>query len=341
MVDGVLSRKTSRRKRLGRGIILPAVLILLLVPSPSVAQVREIALEAEVFRKTADGLRLAELTQGTRVVVHRTEGSWAEVDIEGWVPSAAIATSTREGHNGVISTQGGEPLRAEPSGPVSGLLLEGFLVHRIEDADGWSLVRRTGWVREAALAVPSTSFTPPGAEAARAPSAVAPGREMTAGDDALVLRSAPEGRTVVTVETGTPVTVVERRSGWTRVRVEGWVPSEQLVTADSDSVVAGVSAAALRANPDDYAGVRLRWAVQFLSLEQAEPERIDFYEGEPFLLARAPDPGDGLVYVAVPAELLAAAETLRPLQTIDILVRVRTGRSALMGVPVLDLLAIF
>ena len=324
-----------------RGILIPAVLIPLLGPPPLVAQVREIALEAEIFRKTADGLRLAELAQGTRVVVHRTEGSWSEVDIEGWVPSAAIAASTREGHNGVISTQGGEPLRAGPAGPVTGLLLEGFLVHRIEDADGWSRVRRTGWVREAALAVPATSFTPPGGEAGEASSVVAPGREITAGDGALVLHAAPEGRTVVTVETGTPVTVVERRSGWTRVRVEGWVRSERLVTTDSDAVVAGVSAAALRANPDDYAGARLRWAVRFLSLEHAEPERIDFYEGEPFLLARAPDPGDGLVYVAVPAELLAAAETLRPLQTIDILVEVRTGRSALMGVPVLDLLAIF
>jgi len=106
-------------------------------------------------------------------------------------------------------------------------------------------------------------------------------------------------------------------------------------------VLAGVSAAALRANPDEYAGARLRWTVRFLSLERAEPERIDFYEGEPFLLARAPDPGDGLVYVAVPPELLAAAEKLRPLQTLDMLVRVRTGRSALLRVPILDLLALY
>lgn len=106
-------------------------------------------------------------------------------------------------------------------------------------------------------------------------------------------------------------------------------------------VLVGVSAAALRANPDEYAGARLRWTVRFLSLERAEPERIDFYEGEPFLLARAPDPGDGLVYVAVPPELLAAAEKLRPLQTLDMLVRVRTGRSALLRVPILDLLALY
>ncbi|MXW55649.1 MAG: hypothetical protein F4Z59_02880 [Gemmatimonadales bacterium] len=106
-------------------------------------------------------------------------------------------------------------------------------------------------------------------------------------------------------------------------------------------VLTGVSAASLRANPDGYAGARLRWTVRFLSLERAEPERIDFYEGEPFLLARGPDPGDGLVYIAVPQELLAAAEKLRPLQTLDILVKVRTGRSALLRVPILDLLALY
>ncbi len=341
MVDGVLSRKTSRGNRLRRGILFPVAVFVLCSPSLTSAQVREIVLDGETFRKTADGRRLAELAHGTRVIVQRTDGSWVEVRIEGWVPSGTIAETTREGHNGIITTQGGERLRVEPEGPAMGLLLEGFLVDRVEDRDGWSRVRRSGWVREAALTAVSTSLGPAENQGERRPSLVAPGRELTAGEAALVLHAAPEGRAAVTVETGTPVTVLERRSGWTRVRVEGWARSERLVIADRDSVVAGVSAAALRASPDDYARVRLRWTVQFLALEEAEPERIDFYEGEPFLLARAPDPGDGLIYVAVPEELLEAAKELRPLQIIDILVQVRTGRSALMGVPVLDLLALF
>jgi hypothetical protein len=45
--------------------------------------------------------------------------------------------------------------------------------------------------------------------------------------------------------------------------------------------------------------------------------------------------------VAVPPELLADVQQLDALQTIDILAQVRTGRSALMGVPVLDLVALF
>jgi hypothetical protein len=45
--------------------------------------------------------------------------------------------------------------------------------------------------------------------------------------------------------------------------------------------------------------------------------------------------------MTVPPELLAAVEGLEPLEMIDVLALVRTGRSALMGVPVLDLLALF
>ena len=277
MEDRVLTRKTFCRRRLRRRLLLPVVLACAHAPPPTAAQVREVVIDGEVFRRTADGRRLAELALRTPVVLKRTEGVWAEVEVEGWVPSGSVAPATREGHNGVIASLGGEPLRSEPAGSVTGFLLEGFLVDRVEEREGWSRIRRSGWVREAALG--------PGGGAGVGPGDV-------------------------------------RRGG-------------------VEAVLPGVSAAALRANPDEYAGARLRWTVRFLSLERAEPERIDFYEGEPFLLARAPDPGDGLIYVAVPPELLAAAEKLRPLQTLDILVKVRTGRSALLRVPILDLLALY
>jgi hypothetical protein len=135
--------------------------------------------------------------------------------------------------------------------------------------------------------------------------------------------------------------VVERQGSWARVRLEGWVPAAELVGTDQDSMVVEVSAAALRANPDQYRGQRVRWEIQFISLERAEPVRTDFFEGEPFVLARAPDPSEGFVYLAVPPELLADVEELEPLQSVNVLAQVRTGRSALMGVPVLDLLALY
>lgn len=268
MENRVLTRKTSRSGRLRRRLCLLVVLVCAYAPVPAAAQVREVVLDGEVFRRTADGRRLAELALRTPVVLKRTEGIWAEVEIEGWVRSGSVAPAARDGHNGIITSRGGERLRSDPAGAVTGLLLEGFLVDRLEERGEWSRIRRLGWVREAAL---GTSHA-------------------------------------VAVEAG---------------------------------VRAGIPAADLRANPDGYAGARLRWTVRFLSLERAEPERIDFYEGEPFLLARAPDPGDGLVYIAVPPNWLAAAEALRPLQTLDILVKVRTGRSALLRAPILDLIQLY
>jgi len=316
----------------------------LLLARPLFGQLREIAVEREVFRKTADGRRLADLETGAPVAVIRSEGSWVEVDIEGWVPSGSLGRTTREGHDGIITVDSGQPFSSEPSGRRVGLLLQGLLLDRVEERDGWVRVRRSGWVRGAALGPPSapTRAAPePGTGIEPPPALVSQGRRLTAGEGSLELRNTPGGRTMAAVETGTPITIVERGNQWTRVRVEGWVPSDQLVTSDPDSVLVDVSAAALKANPDDYQGMRVRWTVQFISLEAAEPARIDFFEGEPFILARPPDSGEGFVYVAVPPELLPAAREIRPLQRIDILASIRTGRSTLMGVPVLDLLALF
>jgi len=170
---------------------------------------------------------------------------------------------------------------------------------------------------------------------------VAEGRTLTTGGSSIQLRAAPDGDSLAEVAPGTNLTVVERQNRWARVRLEGWVLTSELTSPELDSLLVDVSAAGLRANPDQYQGERVRWEVQFISLERAEAVRTDFFEGEPFILARAPDPAEGFVYLAIPSELVADVETLRPLETIEVLAQVRTGRSALMGVPVLDLLAIF
>jgi hypothetical protein len=134
--------------------------------------------------------------------------------------------------------------------------------------------------------------------------------------------------------------VLARQGSWARVRVEGWVWVPSTLPADSAMASEDLSPADVTANPDQYRGRQVLWRLQFVSVERAEPARADFYEGEPFILARASDGGQGFVYVAVPPELLLEAEGLRPLQMIEVVGRVRTGRSALMGVPVLDLIAL-
>lgn len=100
----------------------------------------------------------------------------------------------------------------------------------------------------------------------------------------------------------------------------------------------GVAPEVLLSNPDRFRGRVLEWHVQFITLERAEKIRTDFYEGEPFILARPPGDQPGFIYVAVPAERLAQVQRIAPLERITILARVRTGRSDLLAAPILDLL---
>jgi hypothetical protein len=322
--------------------VVAIALPVLFIPSNSVAQAVRVSAESEVFRKNANGRQLAEVLRGTRLALVRTEGDWAEVALEGWVRASSLSPTTREGFNRVITRVGGENLRAGPDGDVTGRLLQGFLLDLVEEEGGWSRVSRTGWMWRLSL---SESVTPTGegeSEARPAPPAVvAAGERVVAGSNPVDLRIAPGGDTVAVIRAGSGLRVVERGNQWTRVIVDGWVRSSELATSNPDSILVDISAAAVRATPEEYLGRTVRWSVQFISMERAEPERTDFYEGEPFILARAPDPQDGFVYLAVPPELLRDVQELDALQMIDVLAQVRTGRSALMGVPVLDLVALF
>ncbi|HET9985411.1 MAG TPA: hypothetical protein VFQ38_17550 [Longimicrobiales bacterium] len=168
--------------------------------------------------------------------------------------------------------------------------------------------------------------------------AEAPGRARAGQGGAAVL-ARPGADTLGWIEPFGPVEVVGTEGGWTRVRVDGWVWTGSLATgADSAGVLAGLSAAALLANPDAYQGRVVAWSLQLIALRTAEKIRTDFTEGEPFLLTRGPGSEPGFVYVAVPPKLLEAARRLQPLQRVQVLARVRNGRSPLMGAPVLDLL---
>ena len=341
MVDGALSRKTFLWVVAGRAAACLIVLFSICLTSHAYAQVGEVIIGNETFRKTANGRRLADISVGTTVLATRTEGSWTAVDMEGWVLSDALGVTTREGHNGIVTQVNGTNLHPEPSGTILAHLLEGFLLHRLEDRDGWTRIRRSGWVRSMSLTTPSAIPERDRVPIDRPPEILYEGRRLVTDEASLEIHDAPEGDPMATVLSGKLITVVERKGQWARVRVEGWVPSKELATSVSDSTLVDVSAAALKANPDEYQNMRVRWTLQFVALKSAEPERTDFYEGEPFILARTDDPRDGLVYIAVPPELLGAIQAMRPLQNIEILAQVRTGRSALMGVPVLDLLALF
>lgn len=328
------------------------------VPSAA-AQTVEVAVEQENFRQGPGGKRLATVNEGTRLRVLGTRDRWRRVLLEGWIWAPSVRATDRAGMDLVVSADGGENLRDEPSGEarIAARLLEGFLLEELEEQGNWRRVRREAWIWGPSVReVPSPGGAGGGAGREETPGEPGGSGEATEPDagpegdllsDRLVVqggsvrvRVSPEGDTVAVLRPGADLRVLSREGDWSRVRLEGWVRASEVASADSAGVRRGLRPPDLRANPEQYRGERIRWQVQFISLERAEAVRTDFYEGEPFILARTRDGSEGFVYLAVPPELLSEAEALEPLQRIEVLGRVRTGRSALMGAPVLDLLAL-
>lgn len=160
-----------------------------------------------------------------------------------------------------------------------------------------------------------------------------------AASQPLVLRDAPDGKPAGSADSAARVRIVARDHGWARVELEGWVRESELVPVDSSSVSA-VSAADLRSDPEHYRGSTVRWVVQAISVQQADPLRKGLAPDEPYLLARGPGSESSLLYLALPAALVPSAKALQPLSDILVLARVRAGRSEPSGVPILDVLRI-
>jgi hypothetical protein len=153
------------------------------------------------------------------------------------------------------------------------------------------------------------------------------------------LRAAPDAKALATVAPGATLTPLARDRGWVRVRLEGWIPERDLAPADT-SIRTGVSAADLRADPVGTRGKLVRWSVQVLARQKADVLRKDLAPDETYLLARGPYEENALLYLVVPPSLLVMTKSIPELSQAMITARVRTGRSDLVGVPILDLLTI-
>jgi hypothetical protein len=155
-----------------------------------------------------------------------------------------------------------------------------------------------------------------------------------------VVRTAPTTGATPTpavgqIAKGAPVEVVARDRDWVRVRLEGWVREADLVVADT--TLRPLSAADIRANPAGALGKLVRWDVEIVALQTADPLRSALARGEQYLLALGPGAEKTLVYIVVPTGLLANARSLPPLAQVTVTARVRNGRSEPAGVPILDL----
>jgi len=149
---------------------------------------------------------------------------------------------------------------------------------------------------------------------------------------------APLGDTAAVLFSAGSATVVEFSENWVKVRVEGWIPRAQAGSLTPAAGATSPTLAAIRSDPEQYQGALVRWSVQYLGLQRADPLRSDLEVGEAYLLVRDPGGEAGFVYVVVPPELLTAASSLTALQRFEVVGRVRAGRSALTGHPILELI---
>ena len=349
---------------------LLSALTLLVVAAPLGAQ-------ATIARATdllaAPGARpVAELRPGAAVRVGATRSGYTEVTLEGWVSASFVSGRREQFPISIRASSDDVRLRSSPSdGSILAHMRGGMGLTEVSRRGGWVRVRRTGWVPSSAVrstvasrgAQSPRTTTPSRPAPAKAPqddrsaassreSADTADRSETAAGTILVervpvsqlltpassiaLRRSPEGDAVATVEPGARMIPVARERGWVRVQIEGWVRESELMAADT-SVRASLSAADLRSDPERSKGQTVRWEVQVLSYQLADPLRRDLGRDEPYLLARGPGNENAILYLAVPPSLVETARTLPALSKVSIIARVRTGRSDPAGVPVLEL----
>lgn len=298
----------------------------------------------ENFRAEPNGTRLGSIRPGTVLGVAGTDGRWVQATLMGWIWNASLEETERQGYDLEVGPEGGENLRVEPQGTILARLEEGALLEEVERSDDWTRVRRTAWIWR-----PSVSLAedlPSGDDSSATGATGAPGGTgmpegwRTIGSGGTAILSAPDGDTLARSVPGTEVRVLGRQGSWARVQVEGWVwmPDAEPGASQDTTVLTDVGPDDVAGEPDRYRGRVVSWELQFISREEAESVRTDFYEGEPYLLTRAADESSRFVYVAVPPERNEEVESLMPLDRIVVVGRIRTGSAALTEGPILDLL---
>ena len=343
--------------------IVPQLLAVLSLATPAVPAA---AAQGGRYRVTADnawfyqdvaGRRIARLARGTVLAGGATRNDWIQVTLDGWIFSTSVGKSDKPDFDLLVTQAPNENLRAAPAGPLVAELAQGFGLKRASpDSSGrWLHVTRDGWVQRSALApiagVVATRATDTTSDTSTTQSAPTPGQRPAATAPVDSSRAQPTRMTTLyrapddggpeagTIATDTPLRILSRNGEWTRVQLEGWVKGGDLQAAPA-GVLVGVTAAELRAEPQRYLGQTLRWNLEFIAIQTADDMRPDIPRGASYVLARGPLPERGFVYIVVPENRLSAFRALTPLVTMQIIARVRNGRSRYLGNPVVDLVSL-
>jgi hypothetical protein len=333
------------------------VVALLLLAGPVFAQEeRRLETSADLHRDP-DGAPLVSLPAGAPVEAGTADGDWRKVTVEGWIYRPSTSPTKRDGFDLIVTSDEGENLRRVPNGPIVGRAREGTLLERVGERGKWFRVRRDGWVPQEAVPAGQAADTtrrravrrtagaadsgsaqvraPAAARAPIVPSGPIEGVEILR---ATGLSPAPDSNAIANLPAGTPARVLGRSGEWVRVQVEGWVRGADVKPAES-GVLAGISAAEVRASPDRFVGQTLDWRLQIISVQVADELRPEMRFGQPYLLTRGPLPEPGFVYVTIPPERVAEFRALPALHEMTLRVTLKAARTRYLATPVAELVA--
>ena len=327
-----------------------AAVALTLATGALVAQSRTVRREADLLVRPG-GPSLATVHAGATVSVQQRRSGFTRVLIDGFIDTSTLG-GRKENYQVSVKAPSGAMLRSAGKGDarVVALLRAGIGLAAVSRAGQWVRVRRGGWIESSAFTAPPAPTVAPvqAATTGAAPLATPPPTQVAAApvpEGALTpikpldLRAHPDGPALGTVRAGTIMMPLARERGWIRVRVEGWVREGDILPADT-ALSRSITAADLRADPQGSKGRVVRWEVEVIAFQTADPLRKELAQDEPYLLARGPGKENALLYLAIPPSLVAVARQIPPLATALITARVRTGRSDPVGVPILDLQSI-
>jgi hypothetical protein len=319
---------------------------------------RRLETSADLHRDP-DGTPLVSLPAGAPVEAGTADGDWRKVTVEGWIYRPSTSPTRRDGFDLVVTSDEGENLRGEPNGPIVGRAREGTLLERVGERGKWFRVRRDGWVpREAVPAKQAADTTRRRGEAVRrsggradsgsaqvrvpsTPAAPAPPSAPVEGVETLRetgLSRAPDSSAIANLPAGTSARVLGRSGDWVRVQVEGWVRGVDVKPAEA-GVLAGISAAEVRASPDRFVGQTLDWRLQIIAVQLADELRPEMPSGQPYLLTRGPLPEPGFVYVMIPPDRVAEFRALPALHEMTLRVTLKAARSRYLATPVAELVS--
>lgn len=358
----VYSDRRAKSTRLNETMRTLLMTCMLIAAARLDAQRMMVSAPTDLFH-APNGRVLATLSKG-EVTPGPARAGFAQIALQGYVPTRSLG-GARDSF-AITIKDGSVTLRAAGSAtaPAIATLRQGMGLNLIRRGDEWSQVSRNAWVRQSALRaiptpdVPATRTaqspdskpragipepsTPAPAAAGPTSAPVRPVPSATDSDSATLLtagratlREGPGGKALAAVAPSARLQPLYRERGWVKVRLEGWVKDTDVHDADT-TARSTLLPADLRANPEGTRGKVVRWDVQYLATQTADPLQRDLALNEPYMLARGPGADHALVYLSLPPSLATTARRLPPLTFVTVIARVRNGRSAPGGVPILD-----